>query len=58
MFTKMIGIYGGVSDTIYVPVHTKTKIKIGNKTEETSDSTTSGKLANSFSIKAGIQLVF
>ena len=58
MFTKMIGIYGGVSDTIYVPVHTKTKRTIGNKTEETSDSTTSGKLANSFSIKAGIQLVF
>lgn len=58
MFTKMVGIYGGVSDTIYVPVHTKTKRTIGNKTEETSDSTTSGKLANSFSIKAGIQLVF
>lgn len=58
MFTKMVGIYGGISDTIYVPVYTKTKIKIGNKAEETTDSTTSGKIANSFNIKAGIQFVF
>lgn len=58
MFTKMIGIYGGLSDTLYAPVSTKTKTKIGDSTKTKEDSSSSGKIANSFSIKAGLQLVF
>jgi len=58
MFTKMVGIYGGISDTIYAPVSTKTKITVGNKTTESTNSNASGKLANSLNIKAGIQFVF
>jgi hypothetical protein len=58
MFTKMIGIYGGVSDTLYAPVYTKTATKIGKGSEETGDTSVSGKLANSFSIKAGLRFVF
>jgi len=59
MFTKMIGIYGGVSDTLYAPVYTKTKTKIGNGNSVSSEDThVSGKIANSLNIKAGIRLVF
>lgn len=59
MFTKMVGIYGGVSDTLYAPVYTNTKTKIGNSDPTSQEDTnTSGKIANSFSIKAGLQLVF
>lgn len=59
MFTKMIGIYGGVSDTLYAPVYTKTKTKIGNGNPGSSEDThVSGKIANSLNIKAGIRLVF
>ena len=59
MFTKMIGIYGGVSDTLYAPVSTKIKEKTGSSsTTETTDSNASGKIANSFSIKAGLRVVF
>ena len=55
MFTKMVGIYGGVSDTLYAPVY----IKYSNgKTKPIEDTDVSGKVANSFSIKAGIRLVF
>lgn len=55
MFTKMIGIYGGVSDTLYAPVYTKTQIDSTHSIESTD---VSGKIANSLNIKAGIRLVF
>ncbi len=59
MFTKMIGIYGGISDTIYAPVYTKRSTRYSNdKTETIEDSNTSGKIANSLNIKAGIKIVF
>ena len=59
MFTKMVGIYGGISDTLYAPVYTKTKTKYSNgKTETTENSNVSGKIAHSFNIKAGVQFVF
>lgn len=55
MFTKMIGIYGGVSDTLYAPVYTETQI---SSTRSIKDTDVSGKIANSLNIKAGIRLVF
>jgi len=55
MFTKMIGIYGGVSDTLYAPVYTETQI---SSTQSIKDTDVSGKIANSLNIKAGIRLVF
>ena len=55
MFTKMVGIYGGVSDTLYAPVYTKTQI---SSTRSIKDTDVSGKVANSLNIKAGIRLVF
>lgn len=55
MFTKMIGIYGGVSDTLYAPVYTETQI---SSTHSIKDTDVSGKIANSLNIKAGIRLVF
>ena len=60
MFTKMIGIYGGISDTLYAPVYTKITIKLkkDNKTITKEDSNASGKIANSLNIKAGIKIVF
>ena len=59
MFTKMLGIYGGVSDTLYAPVYTTTTTKYSNGKEEMiPDSRSSGKIANSFSLKAGLQFVF
>ena len=58
MFTEMVGIYSGISDTLYAPVLTKADTTIGNKTTTSSDSNASGKIANSFSIKAGLQFVF
>ena len=58
MFTEMVGIYSGISDTLYAPVLTKADRTIGNKTKTSSDSNASGKIANSFSIKAGLQFVF
>ena len=59
MFTELIGIYGGVSDTIYAPVYTKTKTKHSNGSIGTQeDPYVSGKIANSFSCKAGIRFNF
>ena len=58
MFTKMVGIYGGVSQTFYAPVSTTHRTKVGNETTETTNSSASGKFAHSFNIKAGIQLFF
>ena len=55
MFTKMVGIYGGVSDTLYAPVYTETQI---SSTRSIKDTDVSGKVANSLNIKAGIRLVF
>ena len=55
MFTKMIGIYGGVSDTLYAPVYTDTQI---SSTQSIKNTDVSGKIANSLNIKAGIRLVF
>lgn len=59
MFTKMVGIYGGISDTLYAPVYMKTKTKIGNTDPVTTEnSNASGKIAHSLNIKAGVQFVF
>ena len=58
MFTKMIGIYGGISDTLYAPVFTKTTTTVNNHDDTVRDSNTSGKLANSFSMKVGLRFVF
>lgn len=56
MFTKLIGIYGGVSDTIYAPVYQATTDIVTKTTLSSTD--VSGKLANSFSCKAGIRFNF
>lgn len=63
MFTKMIGIYGGVSDTLYAPV--SVSVKDTNKEKSTTYSGSEiqsgagvGKISNSFSLKTGIQITF
>ena len=65
MFTKMVGIYGGISDTLYLPVSVRVKTnrtgKEGSKTYSGADIQNKagiGRLSNSLSIKAGIQFVF
>ena len=58
MFTKLIGIYGGVSDTIYAPVYQATTTITGSTNNKSSSTNVSGKLANSFSCKAGIRFNF
>ena len=58
MFTKLIGIYGGVSDTIYAPVYQATTTITGSTKKKESSTDVSGKLANSFSCKAGIRFNF
>ena len=59
MFTKMIGVYGGLSDTMYAPVARNTDETIGdhNYTKSYSGSG-AGRFANAFSLKAGVQLKF
>lgn len=58
MFTKLIGIYGGLSDTLYAPISgtQTTKYKDGKK--EDVPINPAGKIANAFSLKAGIQFKF
>ena len=65
MFSKLVGIYGGICDTIYAPVAAAVTTKIDN--EEDAKTLTGpkvqneagiGSVSNSFSIKAGIQFVF
>ena len=58
MFTKMVGIYGGFTETLYAPVSTTVKTTVGSTDTKVTDSNASGKLANSLNIKAGIQFVF
>ena len=58
MFTEMIGIYGGVSDTIYAPVYRATTTIVGSAKTKESSTNVSGRVANSFSIKAGIRFNF
>ena len=58
MFTNLIGIYGGVSDTIYAPVYRATTEIVGSAKTKQSWTNVSGRVANSFSIKAGIRFNF
>ena len=58
MFTKLIGIYGGVSDTIYAPVYRATTTIVGSVETKDPSTDVSGMVANSFSIKAGIRFNF
>ena len=58
MFTNLIGIYGGVSDTIYAPVYRATTTIGGSAKTKKSSTNVSGRVANSFSIKAGIRFNF
>ena len=59
MFTKMIGVYGGLSDTMYAPVAQNTKLTVGDHTwEESYSGSKAGRFANAFSLKAGVQLKF
>lgn len=59
MFTKMVGIYGGVSDTLYAPVYKKEQKHKNDGSIQTDEYTkVDGKIANSLNIKAGIRLVF
>ena len=57
MFTKLIGIYGGLSDTLYAPVSRSHTTKDGNSSS-TTISSPAGKIANAFSLKAGLQFKF
>ena len=57
MFTKLIGIYGGLSDTLYAPVSVSYTEKSGSNSKTTTSSS-AGKIANAFSLKAGIQFKF
>ena len=57
MFTKLIGIYGGLSDTLYAPVSVSHTVKSGSDSTTTTSSS-AGKIANAFSLKAGIQFKF
>lgn len=64
MFTKLVGIYGGISDTLYIPVSVtvrSSKINKNSTTYSGSDIQSKagiGKLSHSVSIKAGLQFVF
>ena len=63
MFSKLVGIYGGICDTIYSPVAVSTKFENAKETKSYSGSDVQntagiGSISNSFSIKAGIQFVF
>lgn len=58
MFTKLIGIYGGLSDTLYAPVSRSHTMKGGNSSSTTTTSSPAGKIANAFSLKAGLQFKF
>ena len=55
MFTKLIGIYGGLSDTLYAPVAMTTK---SGDITTTYYNASAGKIANAFSLKAGLQFKF
>ncbi len=55
MFTKLIGIYGGLSDTLYAPVAKTTK---SGDITTTYYNASAGKIANAFSLKAGLQFKF
>lgn len=65
MFSKLVGIYGGICDTIYAPVAAAVTTKINNGEDtktwtgpEVQNQAGIGSVSNSFSIKAGIQFVF
>ena len=63
MFSKLVGIYGGICDTIYAPVAVSTKFDGAKKSvsytsSAVQDTADIGSVSNSFSIKAGIQFVF
>ena len=56
MFSNKIGIYGGLSDTMYAPVSRYSGDPNGKA--HTYSGSAAGRFANSFSLKAGVQLVF
>lgn len=65
MFSKLVGIYGGICDTIYAPVAAAVTTKFNNGENTTTwtgpevqNKAGIGSVSNSFSIKAGIQFVF
>ena len=63
MFSKLVGIYGGICDTIYAPVAVSTKRDDEKETKtwtgpDVQNVAGIGSVSNSFSIKAGIQFVF
>lgn len=65
MFTKMLGIYGGIADTFYAPVavtYTKTSGKNNDVYASYSGSETAkagvGRFSNSVRLKAGMQFKF
>lgn len=63
MFSKLVGVYGGLSDAIYAPVAVSTKFEGANSSVSYSSSDMQnkaaiGSISNSLSIKAGIQFVF
>ena len=63
MFSKLVGIYGGICDTIYAPVAVSTKRDDEKETKtwtgpEVQNQAGIGSVSNAFSIKAGIQFVF
>ncbi len=65
MFTSLVGIYGGVCDTMYGTVSYTRRVKNGDdkKTKDTYKGTAIqdhgiGKFSNAFSLKCGVQLKF
>lgn len=63
MFSKLVGIYGGICDTIYAPVAVSTKRDDEKETKtwtgpDVQNVAGIGSVSNSFSVKAGIQFVF
>ena len=58
-FTKMIGIYGGIADTVYfAPLKVKKTFKVGNETYELSNSKNNltDVIANSVNLKLGLSI--
>ena len=66
MFTKMFGIYGGISDTMYAPVEVTIRKKPDNGSASTTHYSGSdihnkayiGNFSNSFNLKVGLRLSF
>jgi len=58
-FTKMIGIYGGIADTVYfAPLKVKKTFKVGNQEYTVSNTSNNIKevIANSVNLKLGLSI--